>query len=104
MGENLCYHEYAHIRLDRETKRSDGVSSLDDVLNNVDCLILKSFVSIGALRSSGTFLNAVRDGHSEAQRICIYLLMDLCRHKNYRPVQKDEILDQFGFEKLALRH
>ena len=96
-------HEDAHICLDLDTKRSDGVSSPDNVLNIVDCRIFKIFVRIGALRSSDTFLNAVPDGHSEAQRISIYRLMDLCSHKNYRAVQNDEILDQFGFAKLALR-
>ena len=29
--------------------------------------------------------------------------MDLCRHNNYRPIQRDEILDQFRFSELALR-
>jgi len=102
IGE-VCNMECPDIILRTPSMNKSDLRSVDQIISNSDCRLFRSFICFGALRGAKQFMNAVLDGHEEAQINCIYRLKHWCETNDFKPVQSTVVAEQFHFSILSIQ-
>ncbi len=99
----VCNKECADVMLKDPKYNKHNFKSENEILAIEDCRLFQSFVCFGSLRSSKAFMNAMIDGHEEAQVNTIYRMQHWSELNHYKAVQPKVITEQFNLAILALK-
>ncbi len=99
----ICNKECADIMIKDPKYNKYNFKMVDDILAVEDCRLFRSFLCFGSLRGSKGFMNAMLDGHEQAQVNTIYRVQHWSELNQYRSVQSKVITDQFNLAMLSLK-
>ncbi len=99
----VCNEDCAELILCDEKMNNSNLKTVDEVYSREDSRLFRNFICFGALRGAKAFMNAVLDGHEDAQVNTIFRLRHWSEHNRFKPAQASLVTEQFNLSLLALK-